>query len=62
MPIELSKALGQSVVINNKGGAAGTIGLLELVRYKYVVTGATNTWITFRMLSPAMCRDSLVFE
>src|ERR1043166_5901482 len=29
---ELSKALGQSVIINNKGGAAGTIGLLELVR------------------------------
>src|SRR5580765_2222818 len=29
---ELSKALGQSVMISNKGGAAGTIGLLELVR------------------------------
>lgn len=29
---ELSKALGQSVIISNKGGAAGTIGLLELVR------------------------------
>src|SRR3954468_18188545 len=29
---DLSKALGQSVIISNKGGAAGTIGLLELVR------------------------------
>src|SRR5436190_1764067 len=29
---ELSKALGQSVIINNKGGAAGTIGILELVK------------------------------
>ena len=28
----LSKALGQSVIISNKGGAAGTIGLLDLVR------------------------------
>ena len=29
---ELTKALGQSVIISNKGGAAGTIGLLDLVR------------------------------
>ena len=29
---ELAKALGQSVIISNKGGAAGTIGLLDLVR------------------------------
>src|SRR2546430_12677804 len=29
---ELSKALGQSVIINNKGGGAGTIGILELAR------------------------------
>src|SRR5438874_11668666 len=29
---ELSKALGQSVIISNKGGAAGTIGILDLVR------------------------------
>jgi tripartite-type tricarboxylate transporter receptor subunit TctC len=29
---ELSKALGQSIIINNKGGAAGTIGILELVK------------------------------
>src|SRR4051812_14873827 len=29
---ELSKALGQSVIISNKGGAAGTIGLLDIVR------------------------------
>jgi tripartite-type tricarboxylate transporter receptor subunit TctC len=29
---EMSKALGQSVVIINKGGAAGTLGLIDLVR------------------------------
>jgi tripartite-type tricarboxylate transporter receptor subunit TctC len=29
---ELTKALGQSVIISNKGGAAGTIGLLDLVK------------------------------
>ena len=29
---ELTKALGGSVVISNKGGAAGTIGLLDLVK------------------------------
>jgi tripartite-type tricarboxylate transporter receptor subunit TctC len=29
---DLAKALGQSVIISNKGGAAGTIGLLELIR------------------------------
>lgn len=29
---ELSKTLNQPVVINNKGGAAGTLGLLDLVR------------------------------
>jgi tripartite-type tricarboxylate transporter receptor subunit TctC len=29
---DLAKALGQSIVISNKGGAAGTIGLLDLVR------------------------------
>ena len=29
---ELSKALAQSVIINNKGGAAGTLGILDLVR------------------------------
>jgi tripartite-type tricarboxylate transporter receptor subunit TctC len=29
---ELAKALGQSVIISNKGGAAGTLGILDLVR------------------------------
>jgi len=29
---EISKALGQTVVIINKGGAAGTLGLIELER------------------------------
>src|SRR5262245_26224764 len=29
---EMSKALGQSVVIINKGGAAGTLGLIDLAR------------------------------
>lgn len=29
---DLAKALGQSVIISNKGGAAGTIGLLDVVR------------------------------
>jgi tripartite-type tricarboxylate transporter receptor subunit TctC len=29
---ELAKALGQSVIISNKGGAAGTLGIIDLVR------------------------------
>src|SRR5215468_5816380 len=29
---EISRALGQTVVITNKGGAAGTLGLIELSR------------------------------
>ena len=29
---ELSKALGRPVIISNKGGAAGTIGILDIVR------------------------------
>src|SRR5206468_11584194 len=29
---EISKALGQTVVIINKGGAAGTLGLIDLAR------------------------------
>ncbi len=29
---ELTKALGQSVIISNKGGAAGTLGILDLVK------------------------------
>jgi tripartite-type tricarboxylate transporter receptor subunit TctC len=29
---ELAKALGQSVIVLNKGGAAGTLGMIELVR------------------------------
>src|SRR5215468_4380281 len=29
---EISRALGQSVVIINKGGAAGTLGLIDLSR------------------------------
>src|SRR4029078_13247638 len=29
---ELAKALGQSVIISNKGGAAGTLGILDLVK------------------------------
>jgi len=29
---EISKALGQTVVIINKGGAAGTLGLIDLSR------------------------------
>jgi tripartite-type tricarboxylate transporter receptor subunit TctC len=29
---ELSKSLGQTIIINNKGGASGTIGIRELVK------------------------------
>ena len=29
---EMGKALGQTVVIINKGGAAGTLGLIDLTR------------------------------
>jgi tripartite-type tricarboxylate transporter receptor subunit TctC len=46
---ELSKALGQSVIISNKGGAAGTIGLLDLVRAEpdgYTIAMTPNNPIT----------------
>src|SRR3954464_11604947 len=46
---DLSKALGQSVIISNKGGAAGTIGLLELVRAEpdgYTIAMTPNNPIT----------------
>jgi tripartite-type tricarboxylate transporter receptor subunit TctC len=46
---DLSKALGQSVIISNKGGAAGTIGLLELVRAEpdgYTIAITPNNPIT----------------
>ncbi len=32
LQIEMSKAIGQTVVIINKGGAAGTLGLIDVVR------------------------------
>lgn len=40
---ELTKALGQSVIISNKGGAAGTLGILDLVKaepdgYTFAIT------------------------
>ena len=46
---ELSKALGQSIIINNKGGAAGTIGILELVKAEpdgYTIGLSPNTPLT----------------
>jgi tripartite-type tricarboxylate transporter receptor subunit TctC len=46
---DLSKTLGQSVIISNKGGAAGTIGLLELVRAEpdgYTIAMTPNNPIT----------------
>ena len=46
---ELTKALGQSVIINNKGGAAGTIGILELVKAEpdgYTIALSPNTPLT----------------
>jgi tripartite-type tricarboxylate transporter receptor subunit TctC len=46
---ELGKALGQSVIISNKGGAAGTIGLLDLVRAEpdgYTIALVPNNPIT----------------
>ncbi|MEW6449669.1 MAG: tripartite tricarboxylate transporter substrate binding protein [Pseudomonadota bacterium] len=46
---ELSKALGQSVIINNKGGAAGTIGILELVKAEpdgYTIALSPNNPLT----------------
>ncbi len=34
--------------------SAGTIALLDLVRYKFTVTGTNNyDWVLFRMLPPA---------
>jgi len=46
---ELSKALGQSVIINNKGGGAGTIGIFELVKAEpdgYTVALSPNNPLT----------------
>lgn len=46
---ELTKALGQSVVISNKGGAAGTIGILDLVKAEpdgYTIAMTPNNPIT----------------
>ena len=46
---DLAKALGQSVIISNKGGAAGTIGLIELVRAEpdgYTIAMTPNNPIT----------------
>ena len=46
---ELTKALGQSVIISNKGGAAGTIGLLELVKAEpdgYTIALTPNNPVT----------------
>ena len=46
---ELSKALNQSVIISNKGGAAGTIGILDLVRAEpdgYTIAMTPNNPIT----------------
>jgi tripartite-type tricarboxylate transporter receptor subunit TctC len=46
---ELSKSLGQSVIISNKGGAAGTIGLLDLVKAEpdgYTIAMTPNNPIT----------------
>jgi tripartite-type tricarboxylate transporter receptor subunit TctC len=46
---ELTKALGQSVVISNKGGAAGTIGILDVVRAEpdgYTIVMTPNNPIT----------------
>jgi tripartite-type tricarboxylate transporter receptor subunit TctC len=49
LQIELAKALGQSIIISNKGGAAGTIGLLDLVRAEpdgYTIALTPNNPIT----------------
>src|SRR5262245_24385095 len=46
---ELTKALGQSVIISNKGGAAGTIGILDLVKAEpdgYTIAMTPNNPIT----------------
>ncbi len=46
---ELAKALNQPVIISNKGGAAGTIGILDLVRAEpdgYTIAMTPNNPIT----------------
>lgn len=46
---ELTKALGQSVIISNKGGAAGTLGILDVVRAEpdgYTIAMTPNNPIT----------------
>src|ERR1041384_3699869 len=46
---ELTKALGQLAIISNKGGAAGTIGLLELVKAEpdgYTIALTPNNPVT----------------
>jgi tripartite-type tricarboxylate transporter receptor subunit TctC len=49
LQVELGKALGQSIIINNRGGAAGTLGILELVRAEpdgYTIALTSNNPIT----------------
>jgi tripartite-type tricarboxylate transporter receptor subunit TctC len=46
---ELAKALGQTVIVINKGGAAGTIGMLELIKAQsdgYTVALTPNNPLT----------------
>jgi tripartite-type tricarboxylate transporter receptor subunit TctC len=46
---EMAKALGQTVIISNKGGAAGTLGILDLVRAEpdgYTMAMTPNNPIT----------------
>jgi tripartite-type tricarboxylate transporter receptor subunit TctC len=46
---ELSKALGGSVIVINKGGAAGTIGIIELIKAErdgYTIALSPNNPLT----------------
>ena len=49
LQVELSKSLGQTIIINNKGGASGTIGIRDLVKAEpdgYTVALTPNNPLT----------------
>ncbi|CAP44263.1 Bug family tripartite tricarboxylate transporter substrate binding protein [Bordetella petrii] len=58
---ELAKRLGQSVVIENVGGAGGTIGAQRVARTEpdgyTLLLGSTNEMVIARMVNPAVKYD-----
>jgi tripartite-type tricarboxylate transporter receptor subunit TctC len=61
---EISRKLGQTVIIINKGGAAGTIGMIELARAApdgYTIALTPNNPLTAQPKAPLWQRQSATF-